>query len=113
MTREELKFRYYRGEAECPWDGSVREQFKKAHYWLFEKFAAEAGEYEIVKFYNAISSKKNDPYFWTPFLYDAKVPEGEKAVAAYCMFASDMSMPPRSLPDYFSAEPFVSGKLED
>ena len=113
MNITDLKLRYYRGEEKCPWNGEIREEFKKAHFWLFERFAAEAGAHEIISFYEKIKAKKNDPYFWDPALYDANVTEGEKAVAAYCMFVSDMSMPASALNEYFSEAPFVSDKMED
>ena len=107
MNKEDIKFRYYKGEKENPWDDNKKETFKQATFWFLEKGCAEAGASQIMQFW---AENQDDARRQTEG-YD--VPDGEKALAAYILFGGDGFIPESALADYFKATPFVSKELAD
>ena len=91
MTREDLKFRYYRGEKEHPLKDVPGIPEWKRSLWTVEKYAFEYGATKLINEYKEFQKL---PYAeietWTKYkeLRNDKHPDGEKAVCLYCLFAS-------------------------
>lgn len=98
--KEEYKFRFYRGEAENPYDPKKEDTFKANGFWFFEKTCADAGIAAIEKFYDTYKDDIPDEVFD----FDVSMPE--KKLAAYILFCGDGFVPASALTYYFSFPPF-------